>query len=166
MTKINYLKDATTLQELKKLYFKLAKQLHPDITKDSGESMKQLNNEYDYLKTRLTNDATIDKDYLKETSYSMDYFRDIITELLKYNNIIIEIVGSWVWISGRGTYAIKDAILYEKFNCKFSKSQKKFYWYSGIDKDNRKKYKGGFLNQAIDKYGITTLESEFKPSLA
>ena len=166
MTKINYLKDAITLQDLEKLYFQLAKKLHPDITKDNVEQMKILNNEYDYLKTTLKNDETIDKEYLKETVYSMDYFKDIITELLRYNNIIIEIVGSWVWISGIGTYAIKDEILYNKFNCKFSKSQKKFYWYSGINKDNKKKYKGGFLNQAINKYGITTLESEFKPSLA
>ena len=166
MTKINYLKQAKTLQDLKKLYFQLAKKLHPDITKDNGEQMKKLNNEYDYLKTVLKNDITIDKDYLKETIFTMDYFKDIITELLKYNNIIIEIVGSWVWISGIGTYAIKDEILYNKFNCKFSESQKKFYWYSGINKDNKKKYKGGFLNQAINKYGITTLESEFKPSLA
>ena len=166
MTKINYLKEAKNLQELKKLYFKLAKKLHPDITKDNGEQMKILNNEYDYLKTVLTNDETIDKDYLKETVFSMSYFKNIITELLKYSNITIEIVGSWLWISGIGTYAIKDDILYNKFNCKFSKSQRKFYWYSGIDKDNRKKYKGGFLNQAIDKYGITTLESELKPLLA
>lgn len=166
MTKINYLKDAKNLQELKKLYFKLAKKLHPDITKDNGEQMKILNNEYDHLKTTLKNDETIDKDYLKETVFTMNYFKDIITELLKYNNIVIEIVGSWVWISGIGTYAIKDDILYSKFNCKFSKSQKKFYWYNGIDRDQKRKYKGGFLKEAINKYGITTLESEFKPSLA
>ena len=162
---INYLKEAKTLQELKKLYFQLAKKLHPDITKDNGESMKALNNEYDYLKTRLTNDSTIDKDYLKETIFTMDQFKDILSELLKYNHITIEIVGSWLWISGIGTYAIKDDILYNKFSCKFSKPQKKFYWYSGIDKDNRRKYKGGFLKDAINKYGITTLESEPKPVL-
>lgn len=162
---INYLKEAKTLQELKKLYFQLAKKLHPDHG-GNAEQMKILNSEYDYLKNKLSNDKTIDKDYLKETVFSMDYFKDIITELLKYNHIIIEIVGSWVWISGIGTYAIKDKILYNKFNCKFSKSQKKFYWYSGIDRDSRKKYKGGFLSQAIDKYGITTLESELKPLLA
>jgi len=163
---INYLKSAKTLQELKKLYFKLAKQLHPDITKDNDEAMKQLNNEYDYLKTVLKNDVKIEKEYEKETSYSMDYFKDIIQELLKYNHITIEIVGSWVWISGIGTYAIKDEILYNKFNCKFSKSQKKFYWYSGIDRNQKRKYKGGFLQEAINKYGITTLESELKPLLA
>lgn len=162
---INYLKEAKTLQELKKLYFRMAKQLHPDHGGNITD-MQILNNEYDYLKNKLSNDETIDKDYLKETVFSMGYFKNIITELLKYSNITIEIVGSWLWISGIGTYAIKDDILYNKFNCKFSKSQRKFYWYSGIDKDNRRKYKGGFLNQAIDKYGITTLESELKPLLA
>ena len=166
MTKINYLKEAKTLQELKKLYFQLAKKLHPDITQDNGEQMKQLNNEYDYLKTVLTNDETIDKDYLKETIFTMDQFKNILDELLKYPYITVEIVGSWLWISGRGTYSIKDDILYNKFSCKFSKSQKKFYWYSGIENSKGKKYKGGFLSQAIDKYGITTLESELKPLLA
>lgn len=163
---INFLKNAKNLQELKKLYFQLAKQLHPDITADNGESMKALNNEYDYLKTVLKNDIKIEKEYEKETVYSMDYFKDIITELLKYSNITIEIVGSWLWISGIGTYAIKDKILYNKFNCKFSKSQRKFYWYSGIENSKGRKYKGGFLNQAINKYGITKLESEPKPVLA
>ena len=47
--KIKYLISATNLQELKKIYFNLAKQFHPDITGGNLETMQIINNEYDYL---------------------------------------------------------------------------------------------------------------------
>ena len=165
--KIIYLKSATNLQELKKLYFKLAKELHPDITKDNGEKMKQLNNEFDYLKTVLKNAVPKneqEKNQYRETSASMDAFRDILNKLLKYPKITIEIIGSWLWISGSGTFQIKDNILYAELKCKYSKSQKKFYWYSGIE-NQQGKYKGGFLKNAIAAYGVIKMESDILPEL-
>ena len=161
-----YLKDAKDLQELKKLYYTYAKRLHPDVTKDNGEAMKQLNNEYDYLKTILHNAVNEEtKKAYTDNNASMDSFRDIINELLKYNRIVIEIVGSWLWVSGSGTFAIKDSVLYEKFNFQYSKHNKKFYWYDGISEDKKIKYRGGYLKEAINKYGYTKLESELKPEL-
>jgi curved DNA-binding protein CbpA len=165
--KIIYLKSATNLQELKKLYFKLAKELYPDITKDNGEKMKQLNNEFDYLKTVLKNavpKTEQEKNQYRETSASMDAFREILNKLLRYPKITIEIIGSWLWISGSGTFAIKDSILYSDLKCKYSKSQKKFYWYSGIE-NSQGNFKGGFLKNAIAAYGVIKMESESMPEL-
>lgn len=162
MTKIKYLKEAKTLQELKKLYFTLAKKLHPDHG-GSTESMQQLNNEYDYLKTILPNEEQTadnsDKKTYKETSFSMDAFKDILSDLLRYNGITIEVIGSWLWIYGNGTYAIKDEILKAKYGCKWSKPQKKWYWFSGITEQVWRP-KGGFLQQAKNKYGVHTIETE------
>ena len=167
MTKINYLKSAKTLQQLKALYFKIAKTLHPDHG-GSTEQMQSLNNEYDYLKTILHNEENTNnseqKTY-KENSYSMDAFRNIIDDLLRHNSITIEIIGSWLWISGSGTYNIKDEILKEKYSCKWSKTQKKWYWFSGIDKQDYKP-KGGYLQQAINRYGIEKLESKTLQAIA
>lgn len=162
-----YLKDANNLQELKKLYFKLSKIYHPDINKNGLETMQIINNEYDYLKTILKNSINEEtkKEY-KDNIYSMDNFRNIIDELMKYNRITIEIVGSWLWIFGNGTFAIKDDILYNKLHCKYSKHNKKFFYYEGIEDDQNTRYKGGFLNKAIEKYGITRMESELKIELA
>jgi hypothetical protein len=163
-TKIIFLKDAKNLQELKKLYFQFSKKMHPDVG-GKLEDMQQLNNEYDYLKTILKNDINPEtKKAYTENNASMDAFRNIIDELMKYNKITIEIVGSWLWISGQGTFTIKDEILYNKLHCKYSKTNKKFYWFSGIE-NNTFKCKGGYLKQAIDKYGITKIESELKPEL-
>jgi curved DNA-binding protein CbpA len=154
---IRHLKGAKNLQELKKLYLTLAKKYHPDITGGNTEIMKVINNEYDYLKEVLPN-----KDDQKESSHSMNAYRDIIDKLLKHPYITVEIVGSWLWVSGSGTYNIKDDIL-KPLQFRFSGTQKKWYWFSGIEKS--KKRRGGNLKKAIQKYGITRLESDPIPQL-
>jgi hypothetical protein len=155
--KIIYLKAATNLQELKKLYFELSKKHHPDMGGDV-ETMQQINNEYDYLKTILKN-ASDTKKASEENYASMDAFKDVINKIIVYPNIVIEIVGSWLWISGKGTFAIKDDVLYNMLHCKYSKAQKKFYWFDGIE-DQEGRVKGGHLKKAIFKYGIYTINSE------
>ena len=164
---IIYLKSAKNLQDLKKLYFTLSKKYHPDIAGGDLRIMQQINNEYDYLKTVLKNTVPkneTEKNQYRENTASMDAFRDILNKLLRYPRITIEIIGSWLWISGSGTFSIKDNILYAELKCKYSKSQKKFYWYSGIEKSEGK-YKGGFLKNAINTYGIIKMESEAMPEL-
>ena len=167
MTKIKYLNKATTKQELKKLYYELSMKLHPDHG-GNVEEMKTLNNEYDFLKTRLPNEkqaANSKQKVYQESAESMDKFKDQIDELLKYPKIKIEIVGSWLWVSGNGTFAIKDQILFKKLHFEYSKANKKFYWYNGIE--NQTGYhKGGYLKKAIENYGIHTINSEERPVLA
>jgi hypothetical protein len=166
MIKITYLKNATNLQELKKLYFELAKKHHSDITgTGNDEVMKQINNEYDYLKKILKNDSEIKENKFKESFASMESFKYILDILLKYPKLKLEIIGTWVWISGTGTFKIKDEVLYNTLHCDYSKAQKKFYWYSGIENKQAKNYKGGFLSKAIEKFGKTTLFSENPISL-
>mgnify|MGYP000861102754 CR=1 FL=1 len=163
---IIYLKNAKTLQDLKKLYFTLAKKYHPDITDGDLETMQTINNEYDYLKSRLPNKKkeTEQETVINENVFSMDAFRDVLNKILKYPRITVDIVGSWLWIYGNGTFAIKDDILYNQLHCKYSRAQKKFYWFSGIENVKYRK-KGGYLKNAIDRYGKYTIESEATPQL-
>lgn len=163
---IKYLKGANTLQELKEVYFKMSKINHPDVG-GSLEIMKIINNEYDYLKKILPNRTATNKDdkVINENSYSMNNFKDLINELLRYKNLTITIVGSWVWVKGQGTFTIKDDVLYSKLNFKYSKGQKSFYWYDGIE-NSIGKFKGGFLNNALNKYEVITFNSKGSPELA
>lgn len=157
---IKHLKGAKNLQELKKIYLTLAKKYHPDAG-GNLETMKAINNEYDYLKNILPNQEDV-KDYQKESSHSMNTYKDIIDQLLKYPHITVEIIGSWLWVSGNGTYTIKDDVL-KPLKFRFSGTQKKWYWFNGIEKS--KKRRGGNLKKAIEKYGITKLESSPSPQL-
>lgn len=164
--KIIYLISATNLQELKTIYFSMAKKYHPDTATGNLATMKIINNEYDYLKFKLKNTAEKAKGEFKtytETAASMESFKNIIEELLRHPKITIEIIGSWLWISGQGTFSIKKDILMEIFHCKYSGAQKKFYWFAGIADEQQSKPRGGYLKKAIEKYGIETLQS--KPSI-
>lgn len=163
--KIELLKNATNLQELKQLYFQLSKKYHPDMETGDLKIMQQLNNEYDYLKTILKNSEHT-KRAEQETEKTMEGFKKILDILLKYPNLKIELIGSWAWISGYGTFDIKDDILYNKLHCKYSKANKKFYWFEGIEEQQNFKCKGGYLKKAIDKFGITEVKSEGKKVLA
>lgn len=157
--KIKYLKEVKNLQELKTLYFKLSKENHPDHG-GNHEIMKIINNEYDYLKKILKNKKAEDGEtIINETYESMKNFKDLIEDLLQYPNIIIDIIGSWVWISGIGTYNIKDDILYSKYNMRYSKPKKSFYWFNGIAGTKKRKATGKF-EENKNIFGVVTFKSK------
>lgn len=154
---ITYFKGVSTIEELKKMYKKLAKQYHPDLNldKDTTKAMVDINNEYEFLFGRLASDKDT------KAGHSVDdNFRSIIDELLKekFTGITIEIVGSWIWVSG-DTYNVKDDI--KALGFKWSKNNKK--WYLGEATGKRK----GFLNwqQKVDKYGVEIVKQGAKASI-
>lgn len=101
----------TTIEELKKEYKKLAMKNHPDRG-GSTEAMQEINAEYEILSKKLDNKADF-KDYL-----------NIINDLINFDEIQIEIIGSWIWISGE-TKNIKDKLK----ELQFRWASKKKMWY-------------------------------------
>lgn len=148
--KITYLTGVSTIEELKKMYKQLAKKFHPDLNldKDTTKDMVAINNEYDYLFTRLFSD----KD--KKAGHSVnDNFRSIVDILMqdKFSAITIEIVGSWIWLSG-STFNVKDEI--KELNFKWSKNNKK--WYLG---EILGKKKGRMTwEQKVNLYGVQVVK--------
>jgi len=101
---MNYFKNVTSLNDLKKEYRKLAKQYHPDCNmRDTNQVMKDINKQYKLLFEKLKN-TTDNENNQYENVYT---FMNIINELIKYENMNIDIVGSWIWIDGN-VYEIKD----------------------------------------------------------
>lgn len=100
---MKYIKNAKTLEELKKIYKKLALKLHPDCG-GSDEEMKILNNEYDILfeKLKMYHKNKEGESYTKDTKETPEQFRDILNKLfsLKMKDVSIEIVGSFIWLTG------------------------------------------------------------------
>ena len=89
------------INEAKKIYKQLAKKLHPDMVGGDEESFKLLNAIYTDLiehKIYFSNDFKIDIELEK-----------VISLILHFENITIELVGSWVWVSG-DTKEIKDKL--------------------------------------------------------
>ena len=94
-------KEITEIKELKKEYKRLAFIHHPDSKTGNLETMKQVNNEYDYLLQHISllTQKTCKPDL--NNCYDAE-FKRIIESLIKLNlkNITIEVVGFFIYING------------------------------------------------------------------
>lgn len=98
---MKYFNKIETLEELKKEYHRLVMMHHPDIG-GKLEIMQDINQEYEFVFQKVKNKHK-NKDgefYTKDTEEVASEFIDLISELLKLNNIHVEIIGSFVWVSG------------------------------------------------------------------
>lgn len=144
---MKYFVNINTLEELKKKYKELAKKLHPDLG-GSKEEFQELNNEYDLLLKNLKNKSN-------KTNTNNDKFKNIINELIKYNELTIEIIGSWLWVSGN-TYPLRDSI--KKLGLLWSKGRKKWYYTADTIEANIH-YKKKTYDQLKNDYGYTKVKS-------
>lgn len=144
-----YFEDIQGINELKRVYKTLAKKLHPDVG-GSEEEFKILNSIYNhYLENKIyfSNESKIDIELEK-----------VISQILHYENITIEIIGSWIWISG-DTKLIKDKLK----DLSFRYAYKKGMWYYGEKIRNGGKTKS--MDEIKSKYGSTTIKRKEKKKL-
>ena len=88
------------INEAKKVYRELAKQLHPDVG-GTNEMFKLLNQVYNHI---LEHGLS----FLNEEKFDIE-LEKVISKILHFENIVIEVVGSWIWVSGE-TRAIKEEL--------------------------------------------------------
>ncbi|OCL96567.1 hypothetical protein [Arcobacter porcinus] len=142
--------DVEGINEAKKIYKALAKKLHPDIG-GSEEEFKLLNEIYNHLiehKIYFSNSSKIDIELEK-----------IISLILHFQNINIELIGSWVWVSG-DTKEIKEKLK----EIGFKWASKKKMWYYGEMKAKNPNPKS--MEEIKAKYGSETLKSNEKKKIA
>lgn len=142
-----------TLEELKKQYRKLVFQHHPDKG-GNAEQMKAVNNEYDTL-FKLLKDVHQTKDGETYTARNTsaetaDHFKDLINELMKMDNIEIEIIGCFVWVTGN-TKAHKEKLK----ELKFMWHSKKLAWYLKPESYKRKSRRNYEFDEIRQMYGTS-----------
>ena len=153
MTREEILKEFQNVEginEAKKIYKNLAKKLHPDVGGDE-ESFKLLNAIYTDLiehKIYFSNDFKIDVELEK-----------VISLILHFENITIELVGSWIWVSG-DTKEIKDKLK----ELGFKWAMKKKMWFYGEMKGRNPQEKS--MEEIKSKYGSETLKTNDKKKIA
>ena len=139
----NEFRGVEGINEAKKIYKQLAKILHPDKIGGDEESFKLLNAFYNELiehKIYFSNDIKIDIELEK-----------VISLILHFENINIELVGSWIWVSG-DTKEIKEKL--KELGFKWA-SKKKMWFYGEMKKRNHKEQS---LEDIKAKYGSETLK--------
>ena len=153
---LKYFKNCESKEECKKMYKKLAFKHHPDRGGDL-DTMKEINNEFDWImKNGIFKSAK--KDTKKDYDFSASQFKDIIQQLIKFDNIVIDIVGCFIWVSGN-TYPVKEEL--KQLGFRYSKNKKSWYIAPAEYMQNRKSYKRQYSMEEIkNKYGCTTINSK------
>lgn len=138
---MKFFNTCKTIEDVKETYRKLAFLHHPDRGGDI-ETMKQVNNEYEIAFNKYKN---IHRNAKNETYTSKDEntekssdFKDIIDQIIMFEGITIELIGSWLWISGN-TYTYKNQLKTIGFNwCSTKKMWS--YHHEGDEKRSHKKF--------------------------
>lgn len=121
---MKYFENITSLDELKKVYRRLAMQHHPDRG-GSTEIMKEINREHDALFETLKTQHNAKADQYHKTTETPEEFRNIIEVLLKLDGLEVELCGAWLWIGGN-TKKHKSEL--KKAGCRWSNNKKLWYW--------------------------------------
>ena len=142
--------DIEGINEAKKIYKTLAKKLHPDIG-GSEEDFK--------IRNEIYNNLIEHKIYFSNSSKFDIELEKIISLILHFENINIELVGSWIWVSG-DTKEIKEKLK----EIGFKWASKKKMWYYGEMKAKNPNPKS--MEEIKTKYGSETLKSNEKKKIA
>ena len=141
-----------------------------DNENGSTEVTQEINAEYDQLFKLLKDrhEQNTDKEEHKTSYSNMKYnfeedelLREMLTKVIHYSDITIEIIGNWIWLSGN-TYQYKED--FKKFGFKFANGKKAWYWHSeAFRKRSNKKLS---MNDIRNYYGSTEVESDKQQRIA
>lgn len=149
---LRFFAKCDTLEQLKAEYKRLAMRYHPDRDGGDEETMKAVNAEYDDVFDGLKSwhrNAKGER-YEKATNEAPHEFRDLIEKLIRIPNITIEIIGSFVWVSG-DTKSNKDAIKALGFKW----HAKKAMWYLSPPGYKRKTRRNMSMDEIRDSFGVS-----------
>lgn len=150
---MKWFKVIKTKQELRVKYRELCKQYHPDVNHNTdGAEMKEINAEYDdlikVLPSEKTPESTTNNGGESSTDNAPDIYRVIIEKIISIPDIQIEIIGCWLWVSGK-TYEYRE--IFKGFGMRYSKAKKAWYYNGGNTEYHRGYHKN--LDEIRQKYG-------------
>lgn len=150
---MKFFNDCNTIDEVKKLYKKLAMENHPDRGGDTA-TMQAINTEYAFACAKLAKGAGLsDEEADTEIRLSEEY-RQVIEKIINLPGIVIEIVGNWIWVTGK-TRPVKDMLK----DAGFYFASKKIAWYYR-NEAFKTRGNGAPLEQIRAKYGSETINKK------
>lgn len=171
---MRYFTNCKCIEDVKEEYRRLAKKLHPDNGGDAEEFKRMMQaytsayNRYKGVHRKQTDKATQDTekatqgDYTStHDDYSAEQYADIINKVIGLDGVDIEIVGTWIWLSGN-TFVYKDTIKAAGF---FWSTKHKKWYYNGGSRKSKKHSKMSF-EQVKAVHGCTEVKNTHRAKLA
>jgi hypothetical protein len=94
-----HFKNVSTIDEVKALYKQLAKQFHPDCGGDTA-TMQEINTEYAFACAKILKGENLSADETNEQIRLSEEYRKVIEQIINLPNIVIEVMGNWIWVTG------------------------------------------------------------------
>lgn len=165
-SKLKWFTNLSSIEEVKQHYRELVKKYHPDVSgKDTNSEMADINREYKIAIRKAGNNENMSAEDINDEILEQENYKEVLDKLFKIPNIVVELAGSWIWISGN-TYPVKDKI--KDAGCYFAFKKKMWYWRPPEEKnrkkrgsmpieDIRKKYNAKVLNKPKKQYYLNDL---------
>ena len=127
------------------------------MQEETGEIMKEINLQYEQFKGMTFTATNHETGKTYEQNFDpFDGYREIITALINIPNITIELIGSWLWITGE-TKPIKEYL--KELGFKFSGKKSAWYWKPGEKKYRKKSKRELNLDEIRNLYGSETVNN-------
>ncbi len=159
-----YFKAVWTAEEAKERFKELVKELHPDNNpdRDTTRDFQDMNAEFIQVYNELKNVHRRKSDGETYTETRSEYtatdngadFSKVFTTLYNLDGLILQISGSWLWITGN-TYEHKDII--KSLGCNWSKGHK--CWYYASTSTNKKRKGHTPMEKIVSEYGAEVYKS-------
>ncbi len=166
---MKYFNNINTLEELRKQYKELLKKFHPDNPNGSTEATQEINAEYDKLfqilkdkhdsKTASSQDKKSSYEDMKWDFAEDEKLRDVLSKIINFSGITIEIVGNWLWAFD--SYGYRAEL--KELGFKYASNKKA--WYYHTEAFRKKSHKALSMNDIRNYYGSTEVQKEERKQL-
>lgn len=152
-----FFQSVTSLEDLKKQFRKLALELHPDKGGNEKDFIN-MKNEYDHVFEQLKNNAPKNEDGSINFD-ELNNFKEILEQLINFD-ITLEVIGSWIWVSGN-TFEAKTTLK----ELKFKWAAKKKAWYYHEEQYKKRSKKNYTLEEIRTMHEHTKVKTNRKAAL-
>ena len=152
---MKYFNDCKSLEDVKRLFHKLAAQLHPDNGGNAAD-FANMYSEYETIFNDIKNGTSSNFSNNTDTESDFDTpenWRDIVMEVIRYTGVNCELIGSWCWLTGN-TYPYRENIK----NLGFTYSKTKKAWYHTGQPFTHKRRGHYTLDQCRARHGSKTIK--------
>jgi DnaJ-domain-containing protein 1 len=149
----------STIDEVRDLYRKLAKEHHPDAGGQT-EVMQDINNEYAFASATILKGGNLSESKLEEELRFTEEYAAAIDKIISLPGIIIELIGRWIWVGG-ATYPVRKQIKAAGF--KWAEKKEKWIFRSEDYKSRGRSNKT--LDEIRGKYGSQLINQNYRKAI-